>query len=186
MIANMLANQGRRGDTMLAHINPQEASLLQQQGGVGTANPVTGLPQFYPDDGTQIGPDPASPPIGIGTSSTNPGGVSDEQLARLTGTAAQSGQVQPPEQQGWWQRIEDKFKKNPALFTSALGGLAGMAGGPMAGALGGLLGAGLGYGGKELGLFGKPSGAATAGSSDPAHNYAMARLGMLLGPYATS
>lgn len=42
-----LASKGRYGDTMLAHINPQEASLLKSMGGAGTINPQTGLPEFY-------------------------------------------------------------------------------------------------------------------------------------------
>jgi len=42
-----LASQGRNGDTMLAHINPQEAELLKALGGAGTINPKTGLPEFF-------------------------------------------------------------------------------------------------------------------------------------------
>ena len=42
-----LASKGRYGDTMLAHINPEEAALLQSMGGAGTVNPQTGLPEFY-------------------------------------------------------------------------------------------------------------------------------------------
>ena len=42
-----LASKGRYGDTMLAHINPQEAGLLRSMGGAGTINPRTGLPEFY-------------------------------------------------------------------------------------------------------------------------------------------
>ena len=42
-----LASQGRYGDTMLAHINPEEAALLKARGGSGTINPQTGLPEFY-------------------------------------------------------------------------------------------------------------------------------------------
>ena len=42
-----LASKGRNGDTMLAHINPQEAALLKSMGGAGTINPQTGLPEFY-------------------------------------------------------------------------------------------------------------------------------------------
>jgi len=42
-----LASKGRFGDTMLAHINPQEAGLLTAMGGSGTINPQTGLPEFY-------------------------------------------------------------------------------------------------------------------------------------------
>ena len=42
-----LASMGRYGDTMLAHINPQEAGMLRAMGGAGTVNPQTGLPEFY-------------------------------------------------------------------------------------------------------------------------------------------
>jgi hypothetical protein len=42
-----MAAQGRNGDTMLAHINPQEAELLKALGGAGTTNPETGLPEFW-------------------------------------------------------------------------------------------------------------------------------------------
>ena len=42
-----LASKGRYGDTMLAHINPQEAALLKSMGGAGTVNPQTGLPEFF-------------------------------------------------------------------------------------------------------------------------------------------
>ena len=43
---NMVASQGRGQDTMLAHINPREAQMLRSMGGVGTLNPVTGLPEY--------------------------------------------------------------------------------------------------------------------------------------------
>jgi hypothetical protein len=32
---------------MLAHINPEEAEMLQQMGGSGTTNPNTGLPEYF-------------------------------------------------------------------------------------------------------------------------------------------
>jgi len=44
---NNLASKGRYGDTMLAHINPQEAGMLRAMGGAGTINPQTGLREFY-------------------------------------------------------------------------------------------------------------------------------------------
>jgi len=44
--ARHLQNQGRNGDTILAHINPQEAAILKAMGGSGTINPHTGLPEF--------------------------------------------------------------------------------------------------------------------------------------------
>ena len=46
-MASYLAAQGRNGDTMLAHITPEEAQLLKSRGGSGTINPVTGLPEFF-------------------------------------------------------------------------------------------------------------------------------------------
>lgn len=42
-----LARRGRFGDTMLAHISPEEAAMLKAQGGAGTINPDTGLPQYF-------------------------------------------------------------------------------------------------------------------------------------------
>lgn len=46
--ARLVAQQGRYGDTMLAHITPEEARLLKARGGSGTINPQTGLPEFWP------------------------------------------------------------------------------------------------------------------------------------------
>jgi hypothetical protein len=46
-IAKAIASYGRNGDTMLAHITPGEARLLQRRGGAGTINPYTGLPEFF-------------------------------------------------------------------------------------------------------------------------------------------
>jgi len=45
--AKELAQYGRMGDTIVAHINPQEAHMLKQMGGSGTINPHTGLPEFF-------------------------------------------------------------------------------------------------------------------------------------------
>lgn len=44
--AEMIRRQGREGDTVLAHISPQEAGILQLLGGSGTINPYTGLPEY--------------------------------------------------------------------------------------------------------------------------------------------
>jgi hypothetical protein len=46
-MAAAMAQQGRYGDTMLAHISPSEARMLRQMGGSGTINPNTGLPEFF-------------------------------------------------------------------------------------------------------------------------------------------
>lgn len=45
-VTEYLQSQGRGGDTMLAHINPEEAALLKAFGGSGAINPNTGLPEF--------------------------------------------------------------------------------------------------------------------------------------------
>jgi hypothetical protein len=46
-LAQEMQNMGRNGDTMLAHITPSEARMLQREGGSGTINPYTGLPEFF-------------------------------------------------------------------------------------------------------------------------------------------
>ena len=45
-IAAAMQGMGRSGDTMLAHITPREAGILQALGGVGTINPRTGLREY--------------------------------------------------------------------------------------------------------------------------------------------
>lgn len=48
LMAEALRRMGRRGDTVLAHITPEEADMLMQAGGAGSINPDTGLPEFAP------------------------------------------------------------------------------------------------------------------------------------------
>jgi hypothetical protein len=45
-LAQELPKYGRGGDSMVAHINPEEAVMLKAMGGSGTINPTTGLPEF--------------------------------------------------------------------------------------------------------------------------------------------
>ena len=45
-LAQDLPKYGRGGDTIVAHINPQEAEMLKAMGGSGTINPHTGLPEY--------------------------------------------------------------------------------------------------------------------------------------------
>lgn len=54
-LAALLQSKGRKGDTILAHINPREAALLKARGGSGTRNPATGLPEFYDVDESDYG-----------------------------------------------------------------------------------------------------------------------------------
>ena len=46
-LAQELPKYGRYGDSIVAHINPQEAAFLKAMGGSGTINPVTGLPEYF-------------------------------------------------------------------------------------------------------------------------------------------
>ena len=46
-MAKAMADAGRNGDTMVAHISPIEAQILRRIGGSGTTNPTTGMPEFF-------------------------------------------------------------------------------------------------------------------------------------------
>jgi hypothetical protein len=46
-LAKELHKHGRYGDSIVAHINPQEAAMLKAMGGSGTINPTTGLPEYW-------------------------------------------------------------------------------------------------------------------------------------------
>ena len=50
-LAQILRSKGRKGDTVLAHITPKEAAKLKREGGSGSINPDTGLPEFYDEYG---------------------------------------------------------------------------------------------------------------------------------------
>ncbi len=54
-LAQLIRSQGRGKDTVLAHITPREAALLKANGGSGTINPVTGLPEFQEEFNYDIG-----------------------------------------------------------------------------------------------------------------------------------
>ena len=45
-MAKQVRAAGRNGDTILAHINPEEAGILKLLGGSGRINPATGIPEF--------------------------------------------------------------------------------------------------------------------------------------------
>ena len=58
-LAQLLKSRGKGRDTVLAHITPEEAQLLKDEGGSGTINEETGLPQF---EDSAPAPDTASTP----------------------------------------------------------------------------------------------------------------------------
>lgn len=50
---SLVSGYGREGDSLVAHINPDEAALLKALGGAGSINPATGLLEFYSDAGNE-------------------------------------------------------------------------------------------------------------------------------------
>lgn len=63
-LAQLLQKLGRKGDKILAHITPKEAKKLKEEGGSGTINPKTGLPEFYDgeeDIGAMMAPEAPVP-----------------------------------------------------------------------------------------------------------------------------
>lgn len=149
-IAALLQSKGRRGDTMLAHITPREAALLRSQGGAGTINPETGLPEFYEefdfgstdtyDTGStdyQAGQTTYQPvsydePVSAETMSqagqmptqvTEPGEVVDrETMAR----AVQMGVSKPPPSRGFGDLASALKTARPFIPAIAATGAAGM------------------------------------------------------------
>jgi len=86
--AEQLRKKGRGRDTILAHITPREAARLKAEGGSGTINPDTGLPEF--DDFIDMG---FSPPTYEATSAPmadtfqpfatgNTGGFTPQEMAQ--------------------------------------------------------------------------------------------------------
>lgn len=121
---NSIARMGRYGDTMLAHITPEEARLLRARGGSGTINPMTGLPEFWSlKKALKKVFKAVAPVLPIVLSFVAPGlGTAIGSALGATGTAASM------------------------LGSAAIGGLSSAAAGgdALKGALGGALGAGAG------------------------------------------
>ena len=103
-IAQELQKYGRGGDTILAHINPEEAAMLKAAGGSGTINPTTGLPEFInfrdiisvaaPVVGGMFG-GPAGAAIGniVGGLAGASGGGGGQAYGTAAGQGLQAGQV---------------------------------------------------------------------------------------------
>lgn len=91
-LGNALSSFGRNGDTMVAHINEDEAALLKSMGGSGTINPVTGLPEFYAAADVQqaykdiLGRDAEAGGLAHWTAA-NPNGTAAELRAQIAGSA---------------------------------------------------------------------------------------------------
>ena len=85
-IARLLAGKGRGSDTILAHINPEEAMLLDRVTDGGSINPITGLPEFD----TGAGGDDASDDASGEADASSPAGADSD--ADAGGTPGDPGQ----------------------------------------------------------------------------------------------
>ena len=103
-LAQLLSKKGRKGDTILAHINREEAEKLLEDGGSGTTNPDTGLPEFYegedylgqvnPSDYPELYQGGELPPEGYSTEYTYPASEGIPiAMDSATGTAPVGGQI---------------------------------------------------------------------------------------------
>lgn len=151
--ARQLQAHGRNGDTMLAHINPQEAEMLRQAGGSGSINPATGLPEFF-DFGDvfkivlPIALDFIAP--GLGEAIGGAMGLTGT-AATMAGSALIGG-------------ASSALTGGNFLQGAVMGGLGGGLGNYVGGAADSMLGTGLGEAGKSVlgsGLIGGAMGAAT-------------------------
>lgn len=140
---NQIARMGRYGDTMLAHISPEEARMLRARGGSGTINPMTGLPEFWSlKKAFKKIVKAVAPVLPIVLSFVAPGiGTAIGSALGATGTAASM------------------------LGSAAIGGLSSAAtgGNVLQGAIGGALGAGAG--GALGGAIGDATGMALSGTA---------------------
>lgn len=134
-----LASQGRLGDTMLAHISPEEAAMLKARGGAGTINPQTGLPQFFSLKKVLGAVLPIALSIvapGIGTAIGTALGASGAAAAALGGAVIGG--------------VSAGLSGGNVLQGAALGGLGGGLGGMVGGGVNSALGLQLGQTGQSI------------------------------------
>jgi hypothetical protein len=87
-VGKSIQSHGKNGDTILAHINPEEAQLLKEMGGSGDINVHTGLPQFYFGDISSYG---GSTPSGSSSSYDGRDSSSSNQSPSYGGGSSWSG-----------------------------------------------------------------------------------------------
>ena len=135
-VAKKLQKMGKGGDTILAHINPEEAAVLKAGGGSGKKNPDTGLLSFggYEGGGTDMGGDYGGPEPGQGMGSVNEaafggfGGKPGEDA--MAQAAASQSAMSPDAYAGLQQAMIDAMgTQDSGLVSSILGGLFGPIGG---------------------------------------------------------
>ncbi len=131
-MAAILQGFGRGGDTMLAHINPEEAMLLNEVTDGGTINPVTGMPEFFIEgeiggyDNPDFGSDFSDMSFGSGMDDVDMGvGASNEfgdpYVVGLSHTQGPVGSVLGPDDTSYGYDEPDSFiPSQPSLLGAIL------------------------------------------------------------------
>jgi hypothetical protein len=99
-----VAQAGRNGDTVLAHITPEQASFLKAQGGSGSINPRTGLPEFFEEEKE--------------SDSVSPGSYSAEQISEARQYLNNLIRAKPVAVPG----LEETIKAKEPIYARLLGG----------------------------------------------------------------
>lgn len=118
-VAKSLEKHGRKGDTMLMHVNPTELQVLESMLGKTTVNPATGLPEAFSWKALLTG-------LGIGAAGILTGGAALPILMPLAGatmlgsafvsgskkkaTASEAGEYLDKRNE---QRVKDQYKFAP-------------------------------------------------------------------------
>jgi hypothetical protein len=92
-LAQIVRSKGRGRDTVLAHITPREAKKLKREGGRGSINPDTGLPEF--EDGFDFTPSFTEFPMSIDYSGYTPPTTEFTQLPETAYQAPSTGYEGP-------------------------------------------------------------------------------------------
>lgn len=123
-LAQHLRKDGRKGDSIVAHINPREAALLLRAGGSGTRNPKDGLREFFnpggPGSSNSDGPDNSngSPSGGqgpTGVSSGSPSSSGSNGMGSTNGSNGSMGFASP--------QVTGNYAPTGADFAPVNGGL---------------------------------------------------------------
>ena len=177
-LAEMIRQQGEGEDTVLAHINPIEAEMLDVMNG-STVNPITGLPQF----GLKLG-NFWKNPIKATKKWAQKGGVGN--LITYGPLGALGIEMLPKKANKWVTSGTNKYVLPAAasmLGNTIAPGIGGVIGGSLGGAAGGVHKGTIGEGALRGGMIGAtlPSAASLAGSG--ANALGMQDLGQTLTNY---
>lgn len=122
VLAEMIRQQGRGRDKILAHITPDEARLLKERGGRGSINPATGLPEF--EEEFVSGYDVPSMDTGMGAPTSfdvGPGEIPSDIYAQTFPQESYPQAVIPPMAPVAAPQIPSYYTPTPAT-TGAYGG----------------------------------------------------------------